>query len=185
MATRNAYEEYKRDTGFLLYWMIQTFNNIIRAATRRGDGKARAVNTTGELTVAGIVRLAQLIAKHNIIASPVIFRLFRSVIDARTVAHASFLEFSAWNPDPAIENSNRSHRFFIDALTKAVEALGGNYWRDKGRSDMVIEDDDPRAKAQLEPAKGLLIVRNLEPPSGLPTGPLVGLVQSDPRRDED
>ncbi|KAH6843296.1 hypothetical protein B0I37DRAFT_331027, partial [Chaetomium sp. MPI-CAGE-AT-0009] len=59
---------------------------------------------------------------------PIIFRLFRSVIKARTSMHESFLQMVANNPDPATEKSNLNHRHFIDALTDAFHALGGKDW---------------------------------------------------------
>lgn len=57
-----------------------------------------------------------------------VYRLFRSVIDKRTVIWEAFRSMAAAKPDPDIEKSNLSHKFFIDALQEAFEALGGKQW---------------------------------------------------------
>ncbi|SPQ19181.1 5fef2285-2abb-49d2-9a44-8740aab37832 [Thermothielavioides terrestris] len=149
MATRNAYLAYKRDTSRLLYWIIQTSNAIIRSSQARGpDEDVPAVaNTTGEITVSSLVFLSKLIAKHIGAVPPAIYRLFQSVIDARTASYVIFQKLAAQNPNPEMERSNASHKAFIDALVEAFEALGGKEWKmadgpaDDG-SDLKREDLD-------------------------------------------
>jgi hypothetical protein len=131
MATRNAYLAYKRDTSRLLYWIIRTSNDIIRssAALPLDEDAPKGVNTTGEITVSSLVSLSRLISKHISAVPPAIHRLFEPVIDARTASYTIFQQSVAHNPDPEIEQSNASHKRFIDVLTEAFEALGGRTWK--------------------------------------------------------
>ncbi|KAJ9157538.1 hypothetical protein NKR23_g212 [Pleurostoma richardsiae] len=101
MATHNSYPAYKRDTQHLLYWMT---------------------------TVSGFVTMSEAIVKHINPVPSLIYRLFQSVIQDRSAAHAVFQQIAKANPDPEIEKSNASHKFFIDTLTKAFEILGGKTW---------------------------------------------------------
>jgi hypothetical protein len=145
MATRNVYLAYKRDTSQLLYWIIRTSNGIIKSATATlDDEEMQQVNTTGQITVANLVALSRLIAKHISAVPPAIFRLFRAVIDARTATHAAFQQIVAENPDPAIEKSNLTHKHFIDALTEAFHALGGKDWQPDDAADSADADADTK-----------------------------------------
>ncbi|KAK4034762.1 hypothetical protein C8A01DRAFT_48910 [Parachaetomium inaequale] len=141
MATRNAYLAYKRDTSHLLYWIIKSSNAIIR-------GRPKGVNTTGEITVLTLVSLSRLIAKYISAVPPAIYRLFQSVIAARTATHAIFQQIAAENPDAEIERSNASHKRFIDALIEAFEALGGNSWKSRERDGTA--DDGTNLKEELD-----------------------------------
>lgn len=149
MATRNAYLAYKRDTSHLLYWIIKSSNAIIRSSAGLGldEDAPKSVNTTGEITVSSLVSLSKLIAKHINAVPPAIYRLFRSVIDARTASFAVFQQMVVENPDPETEKSNASHKRFIDALTEAFEALGGQTWNQRdgaaknGASDRDLKEE--------------------------------------------
>ncbi|KAF2237026.1 hypothetical protein EV356DRAFT_497315 [Viridothelium virens] len=129
MATVNAYLAYKRDTRHLIYWMIQSSNTIIKSllATDRENAPI-PLNTNGQTTVSSLVPMCELIAKHFKAVPPTIYRLFQSVIEARSAAYKVFQETVARNPDPELEKSNASHKHFLDSLTKAFEALGGMAW---------------------------------------------------------
>ena len=126
MATRNAYLAYKEDTSHLIYWIIKTSNSIIQSTAQDSDVK---LNTTGEVTVAGLVALSRLIAEHVKNIPPTVLRLFRSVIDARAAVHSIFQKIAAAYPDPKILKSNATHKYFIDALTEAFHNLGGGIFR--------------------------------------------------------
>ncbi|KAK0657747.1 hypothetical protein B0T16DRAFT_317985 [Cercophora newfieldiana] len=130
MASRNAYLEYKRDTSRIIYWVVGTSNAIIRklrVQPSTGDTDALPdLNSTGAITSAGLVALSKLISRHLPTTPPAILRLFQSVIGARTQAHTVFQQIVANRPDPDVEKSNASHKNFIDALTAAFNALGGN-----------------------------------------------------------
>ncbi|OHE91802.1 hypothetical protein CORC01_12876 [Colletotrichum orchidophilum] len=102
MATQNAFAVYKRDARHLAYWMVRASNFIIKTPT------------------------AKLVKKHLDIP-PAIFRLFRSVIDART-AHLTFLRRVVTQEDPQFGKDIEIHETFIHYLKKAFVALGGDAW---------------------------------------------------------
>ncbi|KAJ4289980.1 hypothetical protein N0V88_006781 [Collariella sp. IMI 366227] len=142
MTARNVYLAYKRDTSQLLYWIIWTSNGIIKSGqteTAVADYEIEApaaVNTTGELTVANLVALSRLIAKHINPIPATILALFSSVVSE--------------NPDPAIEKSNSTHKHFIDALIKAFHALGGKDWNPNAESKDSPDGDAAHVKEELD-----------------------------------
>jgi hypothetical protein len=155
MATRNAYLAYKRDTSRLVYWIVGASNAIIKSSPKSvnlGDGNQSEMNTTGAVTVATLVALSALIAKHTTgtRVPPTILRLFQSVIDARTATYAAFLQITLANPDPDVEKSNVSHKHFIDALTEAFHTLGGGAWKEESKDGANIDSDDSCAKKELD-----------------------------------
>jgi hypothetical protein len=116
--------------------MIDTSNSIIKSSSSKPilessssaptlNPTPASVNMTGEIPVSAFVPLSNLIAKHINPIPSIIYRLFQSVIDARTATHALFQQIVATKPDPEVEKSNASHRRFIDALTEAFKTLGG------------------------------------------------------------
>jgi hypothetical protein len=48
------------------------------------------------------------------------------IIKARSTMYAAFQQIVNEKPDPDIERINATHKHFIDALTEAIDALGGN-----------------------------------------------------------
>lgn len=79
-----------------------------------------------------------------------VYRLFQAVIKARTTTWQAFQQIESNKQDPDIENSNSTHKFFIDALQQAFEVLGGKQWeasQDGQRAD--ITDD---AEAEIKQA---------------------------------
>lgn len=128
MASKNEYENYKRDTKYIVYWMIRLSNKIIA-----DDPELRASwapNTTGQTNVTEMVSICKLIAKNvnTEKISPVIYKLFLSVISARKRAHSMFERMASLNQSLDIVQSNNSHKFFLDALKQSFEILGGIAW---------------------------------------------------------
>ncbi|EAQ85357.1 hypothetical protein CHGG_09371 [Chaetomium globosum CBS 148.51] len=153
MATRNVYLAYKRDTSQLLYWIIRTSNVILLKTTASSDSHPTQVNTTGQITVTDLVALSRLIARHVNPVPFAILQLFRSVIDARTAAHESFQQMATEHPDPSIEKSNATHRYFIVALTDAFHELGGRDWKptdDCSADGAAADDTRTHSKAKLD-----------------------------------
>lgn len=147
MADQNSYLAYKRDTRQLLYWMIHASNTIIKASASLPSGlpkgSPRSLNTTGQITVSAIVPLSVLIAERIKPIPSIIYRLFQNVIAARRASQSVFQQIVAQKPDPEIEKSNNSHKVFIDALTQAFEALGGNEWvAEQKLSKNTLEDEE-------------------------------------------
>ncbi|KAE9368958.1 hypothetical protein N431DRAFT_382769 [Stipitochalara longipes BDJ] len=138
MADQNSYIRYKKETNRLLFWVIHTSNSIIKSASGfapDADDVLPKVNTTGQITVSALVSLSKLIAKHINPIPSTIYRLFQSVIDARLAANSLFQQIATENPDPEIERSNASHKLFIEALSSAFKALGGEEWKLRCKSD--------------------------------------------------
>ncbi|KAK1832037.1 hypothetical protein QBC39DRAFT_257511 [Podospora conica] len=130
MASQSAYLRYKQDTSRIIYWIVGTSNTIIRKLTASGlDGELhddlKQQNTSGGVTIAGLVALAKLIARHITATPPAILRLLESTIEERTAAYSVYQKVTASNPDRDIEKSNSSHKAFIDALTQTFDVLGG------------------------------------------------------------
>lgn len=125
MASRNLYLTYKEDTSQLLYWVINTSNGIVQSKAVSDESADVTVNTTGRSTLAEIVSMSKLIAKNHKPIPSAIFDLFRAVIKARSTMYAAFQQIVNEKSDPDIENSNPTHKHFIDALTEAFNALGG------------------------------------------------------------
>ncbi|KAL0940552.1 uncharacterized protein CTRU02_203315 [Colletotrichum truncatum] len=131
MAPHNSYLVYKRDTKHLLYWMAHASNSIIKTLPIDSEGESLsrpALNTTGQTTVAGLLAMAELIGNHINPVPSAILQLLQSVISARSAHYAEFQQFAEAKPSPEIERSNASHKYFIDALTTAFKALGGDAW---------------------------------------------------------
>jgi hypothetical protein len=70
--------------------------------------------------------MAKLIAKNLEQIPTTIFALFQAVIKGRSIMYAAFQQIVSERPDPEIEKSNATHKHFIDALSEAFGALGGN-----------------------------------------------------------
>lgn len=141
MAYMNTYLQYKRDQKLLVYWIIHASNSIIKSF----PSHAPAVeDTTGELRLSTLISLSALIAKHISPIPTTIYRLLQSIISSREGTHALFQRIVANNPDPDIEKSNISHKYWIDGLTEAFKALGGEVWvsRQKGQTEGADEEDE-------------------------------------------
>ncbi|KAI9704576.1 MAG: hypothetical protein M1820_005489 [Bogoriella megaspora] len=128
MTTPSSYLAYKRDTRYLVYWMIQTSNAITKSPSATEKDGMLPPNTTGQAKVSDLLPMSESIARHLKSIPAIIYRLFRSVINARSEAYAMFQQIVADDPDPEMKKSNDSHKYFIDCLKRAFEALGGHAW---------------------------------------------------------
>ncbi|KAK4671875.1 hypothetical protein QC764_609510 [Podospora pseudoanserina] len=125
MAARHDYLAYKHDTSLLLRWMIQTSNNIIKARKAEiAELQSHELNKRGQIRVDGIVPLCGLIAKHVTNVSPSIYRLFQSIIDARTASYSRSQRVAIQIQDKNVEECNSTYKFFIGTLVAVLEALG-------------------------------------------------------------
>lgn len=125
----NSYLAYKRDTRHLLYWVINTSNSIVKRYPTSQDEVPLSVrvdvNTSGQTTVAELVAMGQLIARHMRRVPQGIVHLLRSVISARSLHYEQFQKFASAYPDADLVKSNSSHKHFIDALTDILKEFGG------------------------------------------------------------
>lgn len=139
MADRNTYLKYKRDQRNLVYWIIDTSAQIIKKLPSESHATG---NTAGVVSLAALQSYSTLIAKHLDPIPPTIFRLFESIIDARKQTHNLFLEIAASDKDPEIQRSNESHKHWINGLTQAFQALGGDSWKVGKTSQPEPSDED-------------------------------------------
>lgn len=151
MPPHNPYLAYRRDTGRLIYWIIQTSNAIIGSASDLPDDAPKSPNTNGQVTVASLLSLVNLVSKQAVPVPNAILALFHSVIEARRTMYESYLMFVAGKPDPEMEQSNRSHKHFLDVLSEGFKLLGSDAWLEgrkskasgaPNRSTESEEDDD-------------------------------------------
>ncbi|CVL11258.1 uncharacterized protein FPRN_11076 [Fusarium proliferatum] len=127
MVSQNLYLSYKRDTKYLLYWMINVSNRLLRSTNGEAQSAA-SVNTTGQTTVNGLISMSTLISQHKEPVPNVIYRLFESIIQARSLVSTTFQELMGPDSDEELKRSNESHRHFINTLRSAFRILGGEEW---------------------------------------------------------
>ncbi|KAG5919848.1 hypothetical protein E4U53_003958 [Claviceps sorghi] len=120
MLLRSSYLAYKRETSRLVFLLVTAGNAIV--SVKKVKTK---LNTSGKLDSSGFVPLAQLIGKHMRRVPCEILRLLKSVIELRTSHYAEFQRRVSANPNFEMEESNKSHKHFIDVLSRAFEILGG------------------------------------------------------------
>lgn len=147
---RNTYYTYKRDTQRLLYWIIHAFNTILQSSAAAGAGSdelQNSQNVTGQATVKELVAMAKTISKHATRVPCAIYRKLQSVIRARTTAYEAYQQLTGSNtkPDPGMEESNVTHKHFIDALQEVFEVLGGPAW---------ARDEQSQTRSQATQAAG-------------------------------
>ncbi|KAI1186813.1 hypothetical protein F5B17DRAFT_345416 [Nemania serpens] len=141
MAPLNLYLAYKRDTSRLIFWIVKASNAIIASSATLPDDVPKIPNTNGQITVSSLVSLSKLIVKHANPIPSAVLTLFESVIQARTVTYQAFQQLVANKSDPEVEQSNVSHKHFIDSLVEAFEVLGGAAWAEKCKSNGPSDDE--------------------------------------------
>lgn len=143
----NAYLAYKRDTNLLLYWIIQTSNEVINSKNHEHDPSLK-INTSGQTSVSGLLSMVELIAGSisGTLVPAAVYRLFQSVIKARMTTWQAFQQIESKSQDPDIEKNNSTHKFFIDALQQAFEVLGGKQWETSQRGQRLDSRDDAEAE---------------------------------------
>lgn len=139
MTIHNAYLAYKRDTRYLTYWITHASNAIIQKSS--SEDKA-TLNHTGQVTVSDLGVMVQRIADRARSIPDTIYRLFKSVINARLKVHAVFKEAVEKNPDVDVEKSNSTHKHFIDILEDAFKVLGGETWEAQQNSRKNTSDEE-------------------------------------------
>lgn len=140
MASHNLYLSYKRDTKYLLYWMINVSNRILRENGGETHPTIK-INTTGQATVNSVLPMSSLIADHADPVPNVIYRLFGSIIHARSLVSSTFQQFmGAVESDDELQRSNESHQHFIKTLQQAFQILGGEEWEKTHKRSDNTED---------------------------------------------
>ncbi|KAJ4109648.1 hypothetical protein NW768_012084 [Fusarium equiseti] len=140
MASHNLYLSYKRDTKYLLYWMINVSNRLLRESDGETQPTAE-INTIGQTSVNGLLSMSSIIADHAEPVPNVIYRLFGSIIHARSLVSSTFQQLmGAANSDDELKRSNESHQHFIKTLERAFEILGGKEWEKTNKRTDDTED---------------------------------------------
>ncbi|KAM0341524.1 hypothetical protein ACHAPU_009972 [Fusarium lateritium] len=107
--------------------MINVSNRLLRSS----DGETQTaadVNTTGQTTVNGLISMSALISEREEPVPNVIYRLFGSIINARSLVSSTFQQLMGPNSDEELKRSNESHQHFISTLRRAFKILGGEEW---------------------------------------------------------
>ncbi|CAG8336249.1 unnamed protein product [Penicillium nalgiovense] len=141
MADRYTYLRYKRYEEHIVQWIIDTSDHIIKNFPSEPPVAAKTTKTKG-VSLARLKSLSALIAKHIDPIPTDIFRLFKSLIDARIETHDFFLRVSGSDLDPNIRRSNESHEHWINGLIDAFEALGGETGQLKTKFDSDAPNED-------------------------------------------
>lgn len=142
MTDQNTYVLYKKDTSWVICWLVHMSNAVTESLANIGhDDPKAALNTTGQVTCRELVSMAERVAAHRRQEVPdLVFRLLRSAINARSNAHQLYLSMAMEIEDEKLEQSNLSHKHFIDSLTEAFNALGGCEWiADRSAESMELE----------------------------------------------
>lgn len=130
----NIYALYKKDTRYLVYWLIDTSNRLIKSSAAEKDETPKGLNTSGQVTVSGLLSISELIAQYSEPVPSFIYRLFLSIIAARSTVYSAFQQLLGSKSDPEVQRNNASHKHFIDTLTKAFNILGGEAWKSGGNA---------------------------------------------------
>lgn len=149
MSDHNTYLACKKQTRYLLWWLCHASNAILQSSPKDQDnGFEAVVNSTGQVTTKEIVTMAKVVATRLPFQQipSTIFRLFRSVISARSAAHANFVRIASHCEDEQMEKSNATHKHFIDRLTEAFRILGGLEWG----INRATESDAPQSSEDIE-----------------------------------
>ncbi|KAL7955682.1 hypothetical protein V8C34DRAFT_290742 [Trichoderma compactum] len=156
-APQNTYREYKQDTQRLLFWIIHASNTILQSSAAAEPGTVEPQshqNVTGQVTVKELVSMAKVISKHTVRIPGAIYRKLQSVTHARMAMYQAFQQLAALSPkpDPEMEQSNVTHKYFIDALNEVFEIFGGPAWVKEQQRGSKEAEFDAELDAEVEKA---------------------------------
>ncbi|KKP04156.1 hypothetical protein THAR02_03748 [Trichoderma harzianum] len=154
---QNRYREYKQDTQRLLFWIIHASNTILQSSAAAEPGivePQNRQNVTGQVTVKELVAMAKTISKHAVRVPGAIYRKLQSATSARTAMHQAFQQLAALSskPDPEMEQSNVTHKYFIDALNEIFDIFGGPAWLQEQQRGSKEAEFDAELDAEVEKA---------------------------------
>ncbi|KAF9870995.1 hypothetical protein CkaCkLH20_11412 [Colletotrichum karsti] len=149
MPNQNICVAYKRDTKYIAYWIVNTSNALIKThKLLDDDGQPLQPNTTGQVTIPGILAMAKQIAKARPTPS-IVFHLLQSVIGTRSSLLKVHQEVASRNPNTALKNSIPSHKLFVDTLSDVFKVLGGQDWQPNWNGEDFHPIDDSDAQGIL------------------------------------
>ncbi|KAH0346582.1 hypothetical protein KCU81_g3933, partial [Aureobasidium melanogenum] len=142
---RVPYLNYKKDTRYILWRLAHASNSIITTIPHSQRISTDVINTTGHMTCAEIEIMSQRVGaaflKRREQVPSIILYLFDSVIKGRQNMSEEYKAMYTGIQDEEFERSNDRHQAFINTLTFAFKALGGNQWL--LTLQVHASDDDP------------------------------------------
>jgi len=141
MTSSERYQKYKKDQGQILRWLINESNSIIRLGKKTKEDGPIEINDTRECSVADILSMSKMVAKHVKQIPFAIAYLFRAVIEERSNFYAAYQQRVELEANPKMEKENTSHKYFLDILKESLEILGGSLLDTTGMS--YIREDRP------------------------------------------
>ncbi|KAI6445890.1 hypothetical protein MCOR22_004061 [Pyricularia oryzae] len=150
----NLYLAYKRNTRYLVQWIVCNYNEILRSSTAEEQQQTQAKPMlSGQVTVKELVAMATRIGARKTAVPPSIFKCIRSVIDARTLVAETYKMMGSSDGDrnEEVEESNASHAFFIQTLSNIFSVLGG----DERHESLPATDNDQEAETKAFPLSNM------------------------------
>lgn len=147
----NLYLAYKRNTRYLVQWIVCNYNEVLRSPTAEEQQQTQAKPMpSGQVTVKELVAMATRIGARKTAVPPSIFKCIRSVIDARTLVAETYKMMGSPDDDrnEEVEESNASHAFFIQTLSNIFSILGG----DERHESLPATDNDQEAEVSPQDA---------------------------------
>lgn len=128
------YCDYKKDTPYILSWLVDASNSIIAAIPDGQRAVTDVINTTGKLTCCEIEKMAERVGatlrKRGEQTPSAILFLFHTNIKARQSfsekLKAVYVEQGRYDED--FERDNKKHQHFIETLSSAFKILGRDRW---------------------------------------------------------
>ncbi|KAM7208362.1 hypothetical protein V8F20_001340 [Naviculisporaceae sp. PSN 640] len=152
MSSSQKSKIYRKDNDYIIAWIIDKSNSVIRNEKPVDEQGMPLVPHT-----APTIRPAELIERCEIIADSLekekvpdlIFYLFERVIESRTDVNRQYEAEAQTEPCLSLKLSNRKHRYFIGILKRAFQILGGETWRQaQAKSKRLVQD--PVSKTRLK-----------------------------------
>ena len=91
----------------MISWQLHASKSIIKKSSDDGE---LLPNTTGNITISGLISISKLVAKHISPIPSMIYQLFQSVIAAWSAVSAQFQQIVTKSTDLEIEKGTVSHK---------------------------------------------------------------------------
>lgn len=123
----SPYASCKKETRYLLYWMIRASDEVIHTLLPPETAILR-INTSGVATTSDLQIMCQLVKRHAKEIPNTVFRLFKSVILSRVRIQSIFKLTTARSWDADWERRKDDHQRLVTGLIEAFAYLGGPEW---------------------------------------------------------
>lgn len=140
-APTSLYENYKKDTKTFLWWLVNTFNHLVKSR-ELGSKETKPISADRGPSVNELVPMATLITQQEETVPGSILHLLHSAIKARSAVTTAYESVSESDTDEALTRSNNRHRHFTNTLQNCFHTLGGQNWLNNKREETVPSDED-------------------------------------------